>query len=76
MFISHPLCCIVVHTEPSTVSAEELLQHKSFLKVTKRQEKELKDLERKFQKKTEELTQKHSDQFKYLKKKTSLKKKE
>ncbi|XP_041928275.1 1-phosphatidylinositol 4,5-bisphosphate phosphodiesterase beta-2 [Alosa sapidissima] len=63
-------------TEPSTVSSEELLQHKSFLKVTKRQEKELKELERKFQKKGEELTQKYSDQFKSLKKKTSLKKKE
>ncbi|KAL2098674.1 hypothetical protein ACEWY4_005154 [Coilia grayii] len=63
-------------TEPTTVSAEELMQHKNFLKVTKRQEKELKDLERKFQKKGEELTQRYSDQFKCLKKKTSLKKKE
>ncbi|CAB1335109.1 unnamed protein product, partial [Coregonus sp. 'balchen'] len=62
--------------EPSTVPCEELLQHKSFLKVTKRQEKDMKELEKKFQKKGEELIQKYSDTFKALKKKNSMKKKE
>ncbi|XP_035388792.1 1-phosphatidylinositol 4,5-bisphosphate phosphodiesterase beta-2 [Electrophorus electricus] len=61
---------------PCSVTCEELLQHKSFVKVTKRQEKEMKDLEKKFQRKSEELTQKYSDLFKSLKKKSSLKKKE
>uniref|UniRef100_A0A8C7RQG5 Phosphoinositide phospholipase C n=1 Tax=Oncorhynchus mykiss TaxID=8022 RepID=A0A8C7RQG5_ONCMY len=62
--------------EPSTVPCEELLQHKSFLKVTKRQEKDMKELEKKFQKKGEELIQKYSDTFKALKKKNSMKKKD
>uniref|UniRef100_A0A674EIW4 1-phosphatidylinositol 4,5-bisphosphate phosphodiesterase n=1 Tax=Salmo trutta TaxID=8032 RepID=A0A674EIW4_SALTR len=64
------------NTKPSTVPCEELLQHKSFLKVTKRQEKDMKELEKKFQKKGEELIQKYSDTFKALKKKNSMKKKE
>ncbi|XP_046874198.1 1-phosphatidylinositol 4,5-bisphosphate phosphodiesterase beta-2 isoform X2 [Hypomesus transpacificus] len=59
-----------------TVTPEELIQHKSFLKVTRRQEKDLKELDRKFQKKEEELLQKYADTFKNLKKKNSLKKKE
>ncbi|XP_059375777.1 1-phosphatidylinositol 4,5-bisphosphate phosphodiesterase beta-2 [Carassius carassius] len=55
----------------TTVTCEELQQHKNFLKVTKKQEKDLKDTEKKFQKKREELLQKYSDQFKALKKKKS-----
>ncbi|KAL4656410.1 1-phosphatidylinositol 4,5-bisphosphate phosphodiesterase beta-2 isoform X3 [Arapaima gigas] len=62
--------------EPSTVTAEELKQHKSFLKLTKRQEKDMKELEKKNQKKGEELVQKYSDMFKSLKKKNSVKKKD
>uniref|UniRef100_A0A673LDU4 Phosphoinositide phospholipase C n=1 Tax=Sinocyclocheilus rhinocerous TaxID=307959 RepID=A0A673LDU4_9TELE len=55
----------------TTVTCEELQQHKNFLKVAKKQEKDLKDTEKKFQKKREELIQKYSDQFKALKKKKS-----
>ncbi|XP_049319487.1 1-phosphatidylinositol 4,5-bisphosphate phosphodiesterase beta-2 [Astyanax mexicanus] len=61
---------------PSSVTCAELQEHKSFVKVTKRQEREMKELEKKFQKKAEELSQKYSDLFKSIKKKTSLKKKE
>uniref|UniRef100_A0A6Q2WT53 1-phosphatidylinositol 4,5-bisphosphate phosphodiesterase n=1 Tax=Esox lucius TaxID=8010 RepID=A0A6Q2WT53_ESOLU len=68
--------CVSPHTEVSTVPCEELLQHKSFLKVTKRQQKDMKELEKKFLKKGEELMQKYSDTFKALKKKTSMKKKD
>uniref|UniRef100_A0A1A7YH78 Phosphoinositide phospholipase C n=1 Tax=Iconisemion striatum TaxID=60296 RepID=A0A1A7YH78_9TELE len=63
-------------SDPSTVTTEELIQHKNYLKVIKRQEKELKENEKKYQKKTEDLMQKYSDSFKAIKKKTSLKKKE
>ncbi|KAM6961312.1 1-phosphatidylinositol 4,5-bisphosphate phosphodiesterase beta-2 [Aplochiton taeniatus] len=62
--------------EPPTVSSAELTQHKSFVKVTRRQEKDLKELEKKFSRKEEELLQKHGDALKALKKKSSLKKKE
>ncbi|XP_030622930.1 1-phosphatidylinositol 4,5-bisphosphate phosphodiesterase beta-2 [Chanos chanos] len=62
--------------EPFTVTIEDLKQHKSYLKVTKRQDKEMKELEKKFQRKGEELTQKYCEQFKALKKKTSVKKKD
>ncbi|XP_052435730.1 1-phosphatidylinositol 4,5-bisphosphate phosphodiesterase beta-2 isoform X3 [Carassius gibelio] len=55
----------------TTVTCEELQQHKNFLKVTKKQEKDLKETEKKFQKKREDLLQKYSDQFKALKKKKS-----
>ncbi|XP_026110237.1 1-phosphatidylinositol 4,5-bisphosphate phosphodiesterase beta-2-like [Carassius auratus] len=61
-------------SDPSTVTCEELQQHKNFLKVAKKQDKELKDTEKKFQKKREELIQKYSDQFKALKKKSTGKK--
>uniref|UniRef100_A0A3Q0S3F9 1-phosphatidylinositol 4,5-bisphosphate phosphodiesterase n=1 Tax=Amphilophus citrinellus TaxID=61819 RepID=A0A3Q0S3F9_AMPCI len=61
---------------PSTVTTEELTQHKSYLKVIKRQEKEIKEIEKKYQKKGEDLIQKYSDSFKALKKKLSVKKKE
>lgn len=68
-------------TSPSTgdvvtVTTEELTQHKNYLKVIKRQEKELKDNEKKFQKKGDDLIQKYSDTFKGMKKKASLKKKD
>nr|XP_046269794.1 1-phosphatidylinositol 4,5-bisphosphate phosphodiesterase beta-2 isoform X2 [Scatophagus argus] len=62
--------------EPSTVATGELTQHKNYLKVVKRQEKELKGTEKKYQKKTEDLIQKYSDSFKAIKKKASLKKTE
>ncbi|KAG8013614.1 1-phosphatidylinositol 4 [Nibea albiflora] len=62
--------------EPSTVTTEELTQHKNYLKVIKRQEKEMKEAEKKYQKKGEDLIQKYSDSFKALKKKASVKKKE
>uniref|UniRef100_A0A8C2ILV8 Phosphoinositide phospholipase C n=1 Tax=Cyprinus carpio TaxID=7962 RepID=A0A8C2ILV8_CYPCA len=62
-------------SDPTTVTCEELQQHKNFLKVAKKQEKDLKDMEKKFQKKREELVQKYSDQFKALKKKSTVKKK-
>ncbi|XP_060735080.1 1-phosphatidylinositol 4,5-bisphosphate phosphodiesterase beta-2 [Tachysurus vachellii] len=62
--------------ELASVTCDELQQHKNYLKVTKKQEKELKELEKKFQKKGEELTQKYSDLCKSLKKKTSQKKNE
>ncbi|XP_045917784.1 1-phosphatidylinositol 4,5-bisphosphate phosphodiesterase beta-2 [Micropterus dolomieu] len=62
--------------EPLTVTTEELTQHKNYLKVIKRQEKELKEVEKKYQKKGEDLIQKYTDSFKTIKKKASLKKKE
>ncbi|XP_041809557.1 1-phosphatidylinositol 4,5-bisphosphate phosphodiesterase beta-2 [Chelmon rostratus] len=62
--------------EPSTVTTEELTQHKNYQKVTKRQERELKETEKKYQKKGEDLIQRYSDSFKAIKKKASLKKKE
>ncbi|CAN9502256.1 unnamed protein product [Ophioblennius macclurei] len=63
-------------TEPSTVTTDELTQHKNYLKVIKRQEREMKESEKKYQKKGEDLIQKYSDSFKAIKKKLSLKKKE
>uniref|UniRef100_A0A8C2QB48 Phosphoinositide phospholipase C n=1 Tax=Cyprinus carpio TaxID=7962 RepID=A0A8C2QB48_CYPCA len=54
---------VVTETKESnitTVTCEELQQHKNFLKVTKKQEKDLKDMEKKFQKKREELVQKYN----------------
>lgn len=67
---------VVVAAEPSTVTTEELIQHKNYQKVIKRQERELKEAEKKYQKKTEDLIQKHSDLIKAIKKKASLRKKE
>lgn len=63
-------------TEPSTVTTGELTEHKNYLKVVKRQEREMKEAEKKYQKKGEDLIQKYSDSFKAIKKKASLKKKE
>lgn len=63
-------------TEHSTVSPEELTQHKNYLKVIKRQEREMKGAEKKYQKKAEDLIQKYSDSFKAIKKKVSVKKTE
>lgn len=58
------------------MTTEQLTQHKNYLKVIKRQEREMKEFEKKYQKKEEELMQKYSDAFKAVKKKVSLKKKE
>ncbi|XP_039993523.1 1-phosphatidylinositol 4,5-bisphosphate phosphodiesterase beta-2 [Xiphias gladius] len=62
--------------EPSSVTIEELTQHKNYLKVIKRQEREMREAKKKYQKKGEDLIQKYSDSFKAIKKKTSVKKKE
>ncbi|XP_068577941.1 1-phosphatidylinositol 4,5-bisphosphate phosphodiesterase beta-2 [Cebidichthys violaceus] len=62
--------------EPSTVTTEELTEHKNYLKVIKRQERDIKEGEKKCQKKGEDLIQKYSDSFKAIKKKASVKKKE
>ncbi|CAL9686384.1 unnamed protein product [Knipowitschia caucasica] len=59
-----------------TVTTEELTQHKNYVKIIKRQEKDLKETEKKLQKKGEDLIQKYSDTFKSIKKKASIKKKE
>ncbi|XP_069713278.1 1-phosphatidylinositol 4,5-bisphosphate phosphodiesterase beta-2-like isoform X2 [Phaenicophaeus curvirostris] len=50
-------------TEPQTASLEELQQMKLFLKLLKKQEKELRELERKGCKQREELLQKYSVLF-------------
>lgn len=71
----HKKVCVSA-AEPSTVTTEELTQHKNYQKVTKRQERELKETEKKYQKKGEDLIQRYSDSFKAIKKKASLKKKE
>ncbi|KAI1895437.1 hypothetical protein AGOR_G00106270 [Albula goreensis] len=62
--------------EPPSVTVDELKQHKNFLKVTKKHEKEIKDMEKKFQKKGDDLIHKCSETCKSLKKKMSGKKKE
>lgn len=58
------------------MTTEELTQHKNYQKVIKRQEREMKEAEKKYQKKGEDMIQKYSESFKALKKKASLKKKE
>uniref|UniRef100_A0A4W6DHR5 1-phosphatidylinositol 4,5-bisphosphate phosphodiesterase n=1 Tax=Lates calcarifer TaxID=8187 RepID=A0A4W6DHR5_LATCA len=73
---SHNKPSFVYVAEPLTVTTEELIQHKNYLKVIKRQERELKEAEKKYQKKGEDLIQKYSDSFKAMKKKVSVKKKE
>ncbi|XP_061551921.1 1-phosphatidylinositol 4,5-bisphosphate phosphodiesterase beta-2 [Phycodurus eques] len=60
--------------ETSTLTTAELIQHKSYLKVIKRQEKETKEAEKKYQRKTEDMSQKYSDAFKACKKKALLRK--
>uniref|UniRef100_A0A667Z205 1-phosphatidylinositol 4,5-bisphosphate phosphodiesterase n=1 Tax=Myripristis murdjan TaxID=586833 RepID=A0A667Z205_9TELE len=55
------LCVCVYVTELTTVTTEELTQHKNYLKVVKRQEREMKEAERKCQKKGEDLIQKYSE---------------
>ena len=62
--------------EQSTVTTGELTQHKNYLKVITRQEREMKATERKYQKRSGDLIQKYSDAFKGIKKKVSLKKAE
>ncbi|NXO12353.1 PLCB2 phosphodiesterase, partial [Oriolus oriolus] len=53
-------------TEPETISLAELQQKERFLKLLKRQEKELRELERKGSKQREELLQKYSALFSEL----------
>ncbi|NXH95003.1 PLCB2 phosphodiesterase, partial [Pachycephala philippinensis] len=53
-------------SEPETISLAELQQKKCFLKLLKRQEKELRELERKGSKQREELLQKYSALFSEL----------
>ncbi|GCB83767.1 hypothetical protein scyTo_0024189, partial [Scyliorhinus torazame] len=53
--------------EPLTI--DELKTHKAFVKVQKKQEKELKELERKCQKK-KDVIQKYSSSFSELRKKS------
>nr|XP_057947275.1 1-phosphatidylinositol 4,5-bisphosphate phosphodiesterase beta-2 isoform X2 [Doryrhamphus excisus] len=62
--------------ESSTVTTGELTQQKSYLKIIKHQEKEMKETEKKYDRKAEYLTQKYTEAFKACKKKSSLKKKE
>ncbi|KAM7376570.1 hypothetical protein PAMP_006294 [Pampus punctatissimus] len=71
--LSQPPTC---SEEPSSVTTEELTQHKNYLKVIKRQEREMKEAEKKYQKKGDDLIQKYSDSIKAIKKKVSVKKKE
>ncbi|CAH2328169.1 1-phosphatidylinositol 4,5-bisphosphate phosphodiesterase beta-2 [Pelobates cultripes] len=49
--------------EPQTADQDELQKQKSFLKIQKKQEKELKDLERKGMKRREEIVQKYASAF-------------
>lgn len=49
--------------EPETTNQDELQKQKSFLKLQKKQEKDLKELERKGQKRREEILQKYSSAF-------------
>ncbi|NWW25446.1 PLCB2 phosphodiesterase, partial [Falcunculus frontatus] len=53
-------------SEPETISLAELQQKERFLKLLKRQEKELRELERKGSKQREELLQKYSTLFSEL----------
>ncbi|NXR32325.1 PLCB2 phosphodiesterase, partial [Zosterops hypoxanthus] len=53
-------------SEPETITLAELQQKKRFLKLLKRQEKELRELERKGSKQREELLQKYSPLFSEL----------
>ncbi|XP_077587715.1 1-phosphatidylinositol 4,5-bisphosphate phosphodiesterase beta-2 [Stigmatopora nigra] len=66
----------VFSEEPSTLTTSALTEHQSYLKAIKHQEKEMKEVEKKYQRKTEDLSQKYSHLFKACKKKVSLKKKE
>ncbi|XP_066471358.1 1-phosphatidylinositol 4,5-bisphosphate phosphodiesterase beta-2 [Tiliqua scincoides] len=61
-------------TEPQTASLEELQQMKNFGKLLKKQEKELKELERKMIKRREELLQKYTVLFMELVDQTGRKK--
>lgn len=58
------------------MTTDRLTRHKSYLKVIGRQEKEMKEAEKKYQRKEEDLIQKHADSFKAIKKKLSVKKRE
>ncbi|KAM5129759.1 1-phosphatidylinositol 4,5-bisphosphate phosphodiesterase beta-2 [Mantella aurantiaca] len=54
---------ITEEAEPETTNQDELQKQKSFLKLQKKQEKEQKELERKGQKRREEIIQKYSSAF-------------
>ncbi|XP_038638637.1 1-phosphatidylinositol 4,5-bisphosphate phosphodiesterase beta-2-like isoform X2 [Scyliorhinus canicula] len=56
-------------TELEPLTIDELKTHKAFVKVQKKQEKELKELERKCQKKKDDVIQKYSSSFSELRKK-------
>uniref|UniRef100_A0A6I8SSV8 1-phosphatidylinositol 4,5-bisphosphate phosphodiesterase n=1 Tax=Xenopus tropicalis TaxID=8364 RepID=A0A6I8SSV8_XENTR len=53
-------------TEPQTANEEELQKQKGFLKLQKKQEKELKELERRTLKRREEIVQKYTSAFSEL----------
>ncbi|KAM3919258.1 1-phosphatidylinositol 4,5-bisphosphate phosphodiesterase beta-2 [Leptodactylus fuscus] len=55
--------CTNEATEPETTNQDELQKQKGFMKLQKKQEKELKELERKGMKRREEVLQKYSSAF-------------
>ncbi|GCC20327.1 hypothetical protein chiPu_0018886 [Chiloscyllium punctatum] len=59
----------IAEIEPLTI--DELKTQKAFLKVQKKQEKDIKELERKIQKKKDDLIQKYSSSFTELRRKNS-----
>ncbi|XP_063803585.1 1-phosphatidylinositol 4,5-bisphosphate phosphodiesterase beta-2 [Pseudophryne corroboree] len=60
--------------EPETTNQDELQKQKSFMKLQKKQEKEVKELERKGQKRKEEILQKYASAFSDLYTQTNKKK--
>ncbi|XP_075469488.1 1-phosphatidylinositol 4,5-bisphosphate phosphodiesterase beta-2 isoform X3 [Ascaphus truei] len=60
--------------EPQTAAQDELQKQKSFLKLVKKQDKELKEVERKLGKRREEIVQKYSGLFSDLHSQTKKKK--
>ncbi|XP_041131308.1 1-phosphatidylinositol 4,5-bisphosphate phosphodiesterase beta-2-like [Polyodon spathula] len=49
--------------EPTTATIDELKQHKTFVKISKKHEKQIKDLETKYKKKGDDLVKKYSKIF-------------
>uniref|UniRef100_A0A4W3K1H2 Phosphoinositide phospholipase C n=1 Tax=Callorhinchus milii TaxID=7868 RepID=A0A4W3K1H2_CALMI len=69
--ISHPPLSISPHPPPhlwelEPLNVTELRNHKAFVKLLKKQEKEMKEMERRDAKRTEELTNRHSSLFAQL----------
>ncbi|KAM4013655.1 1-phosphatidylinositol 4,5-bisphosphate phosphodiesterase beta-2 isoform 3-T3 [Anomaloglossus baeobatrachus] len=60
--------------EPETTNQDDLQKHKGFVKLQKKQEKELKELERKGMKRREEILQKYTSAFSDLHTQTNKKK--